>query len=280
MRRARDDGVRTILTGQGGDEWLTITPYLSADLIRHAAFSELAHLYRSSYRSYQFGAFKLAHHLFWTYGIRPLAGAVANRFMPEANHARRLRRLLADEPAWVTPDSDLRTAQRCRAEAALTCADPPQGFYMRELEAGLDHTLTSWDAEERYQLEQWTSVRVLHPFWDPDVVELLCRTPPRVLNKGDRSKGLVRGALARRFPDLGLERQRKVAATSFLKSVLLREGHRLADAAGDFPALSALGIVDGRATRAFIRGELRQPSRQLYRILQAIRVEMWVRSRV
>ena len=123
-------------------------------------------------------------------------------------------------------------------------------------------------------------VRFLHPFLDPDVVEMLYRTPPRILNEGGRTKGLVRQTLARRFPALGLERQRKVLATSFFQSLLLREGPALADAAGDFPALSALGLVDGRATSAFVHGELKRPSPRTRRIRVPLNLEMWIRSRI
>jgi hypothetical protein len=91
------------------------------------------------------------------------------------------------------------------------------------------------------------------------------------------SKGLVRRSLARRFPALGLERQRKVLATSFFQSLLIREGPVLADMAGNFPALSALGIVDGQATGAFVREELKRPGPRLRRIWDYLNLEMWVR---
>ena len=65
--------------------------------------------------------------------------------------------------------------------------------------------------------------------------------------------------MAKRFPGLGLERQRKVLATSFFQALLLREGQALADVAGDFPALSGLGIVDGAALAAFICQALTRP---------------------
>ena len=45
--------MQTILTGQGGDEWLTVTPYLSADLMRRGAFVELAQFFGMLRRSFQ-----------------------------------------------------------------------------------------------------------------------------------------------------------------------------------------------------------------------------------
>ena len=157
-------------------------------------------------------------------------------------------------------------------------ADPPQGFYFREARAGLDHRLISWGAEEEHEQGRQIGVRFLHPFSDPDLIELLYRTPPRLLNEGGRSKGLVRQTMATRFPGLGLERQRKVSATSFFQSLLLREGPALADLAGDFPALSGLGIVDGPALAAFIREALMQPSPRPHQIWQPINLEIWLRA--
>jgi asparagine synthetase B (glutamine-hydrolysing) len=277
-RRARLNGVRTVLTGQGGDEWLTVTPLLSADLLRRGAFLELAQFFGTLRRSYQSPPLAIARNLLWTCGLRPLAGLAFHRLMPEAHKSRRLERLLAGDPIWVTPDPELRAEQRRRAEGMLAAPDPPQGFYVRELRAGIDHTLIAWEAEEEYALGRRIGVRFLHPFWDPDVVEILGRIPPRLLSEGGRTKGLIRQTLARRFPELRLERQRKVQATPFFQSLLLREGLALADAVGDFPALSALGIVDGRATGAFVRARIKQPGPQSIRAWQPLNLEIWAQS--
>jgi hypothetical protein len=155
--------------------------------------------------------------------------------------------------------------------------DPPHGFYLRELRTGLDHTFSAWELEEQYQLGKTIGVRFCHPYWDPDLVKMLYRTPPRILNEGGRTKGLVRRTVARRFPALGLERQRKVTATSFYESLLRREGKALADAAGDFPALSKLGIVNGKATRSFVQEAL-GGRRGIQHCWPPINLEMWSRS--
>jgi len=277
-RRARYDGVRTILTGEGGDEWLTVTPYYAADLLRRGAVLELAEFLGTLRQSYRINPFALVRHVMWQCGLRPLGGMVLHRLLPEAHDAGRLKRRLGGDPAWLTPDPDLRLEHQHRAAQAMADSDPPQGFYIRELRTGLDHTLISWEAEERYEQGRQIGVRFLHPFFDPDLVEMLYRTPPRLLNAGGRSKGLVRQTMAMRFSGLGLERQRKVLATSFFQALLLREGPALADLVGDFPALSGLGIVDGPALAAFFRQQLRQPGPRLRQIWQPINLEMWVRG--
>jgi asparagine synthetase B (glutamine-hydrolysing) len=278
-RRARLDGVRTILTGQGGDEWLTMSPFLAADLIRGGAVVELTKLFGVLRRSNRQHPLWLARNLFWTCGLRQLAALALNRLVPTAHNASRLRRILAADPPWISPDQELRSEQGRRVEATLTPYEPSQGFYLRELRAGLDHTLTSWELEEQYERGKRIGVRFLHPFWDPDVVEMLCRMPFSVLNAGGRSKGIIRKTLARRFPTLGLDRQRKVLAGSFFQSLLAHEGPSLAEMAGDFPALSTLGIVDGPATREAVCSGLKERLGPygVARIFHTINLEMWVR---
>jgi len=198
--------------------------------------------------------------------------------MPEAHEASRTRRLLAGDPTWVAPDPALRAEQKRRAERALPASVPPQGFYAREMRMSLDHTLVSWEAEERFEMGTRIDVRFLHPFLDPDVVELCFRSLPRLLTEGGRSKSLVRGMIAQRFPGLELDRQRKVTAASFYQSSLLREEKALDQMAGNFPALSDLGVADGQATRAFVREGMRKGGRGLARLVNIISAEMWARS--
>ena len=277
-QRASRQGVRTIMTGQGGDEWLTVTPYLAADLIRRGALVELAQFFATLRRSYSWHSLALARHALWRCGLRPLGALALHRLMPRAHNASRLQRQLAGDPSWVAPDGKLREQQRQRAELALPPCDPPQGFYAREMSAGTDHILTSWEMEEQYQLGKQIGIRFLHPFMDPDVVAMLSRTPPRALNEGGRSKGLVRQTLARRFPKLQFERQRKVLATTFYQRLLRQEVPALAGAVGNFPALSALGIIDGRATQAAIREGLKHPGPQIQRLWAPLNLEKWVQA--
>jgi asparagine synthase (glutamine-hydrolysing) len=277
-RRATVDGVRVILTGQGGDEWLGAAPLLAADLMRHGAFMELIQFLATAQRSFQLPRLPLARYTLWTSGLRPLLGLALHRLMPEAHEASRRRRLLAGDPNWVAPDRELRAEQRYRAGDGLPDPDPPHGFYMREQRNSLDHPLFSWEAEEQYEWSKQLGARFLHPFFDADVVETLYRKPPGILNEGGRTKALVRGTLARRFPELALGSQRKVPFRSFLQSVILRESPTLVEAVGHLPSLSALRIVDGRATRAYIKRGLKPGGPSVERMLHILNLERWVQA--
>jgi asparagine synthetase B (glutamine-hydrolysing) len=276
-RRGRLDGVQTILTGNGGDEWLTVAQHLAADLIRRGAFVELAQFLGTLRRSFSERPFDLARMTLWTFGLRPLASLALDRIMPKAHTASRLKRMLGNDPSWVAPDRQLRAAQRQRAEIALAFPVSQQGFYIRQMRSALDHPLVSWQLEEQHQLGQQTGVRFFHPFCDPDLVEMLYRTPPRILNQGGRTKGLVRGTIARRFPALGFGEHRKLNATSFYRSIMLHEAPALASTAIDFPALSRLGVVDGKAAGAAVREGIRRENRLFPRLFHIFSLEAWAR---
>jgi hypothetical protein len=140
-----------------------------------------------------------------------------------------------------------------RASASLGPADPPEGSYAHELRSTLEHSLVSWELEEQHELGAMAGVSLAHPYWDPDLVDALLRTPPAALSRNGRSKGLVRQTMARRFPTLGLDRQRKVSGTAFYRAVLAREGTKALRAVEDFSTLDALGVVDGRPAREWVR---------------------------
>lgn len=277
-KRAKQEGVRTILTGQGGDEALGLSMLLAADLIRRGSFVGLAKFLGILRRSYPLHPLLQARNVLWRFGLRPLLGLAIHRAMPEAHKAGRVRRTLAGDPVWVAPDQELRAEQRRRAERGLCAPDPRHGFYMREARMSLDHPVVSWQDEERFEMGKRFGIHFLHPFLDPDVVDLCFRSLPSRMSEGGRTKGLVRGTIARRFPSLGLDRQRKVISIPFYHSLLLREWAALANVAGDFPALSALGVVDGRTTGAIVRKERR--CLRMARLYNLIGAELWARAHV
>jgi len=57
-------------------------------------------------------------------------------------------------------------------------------------------------------------------------------------------KGLVRDVVARRFPALGFDRQKKVEIKELFLSIMVKEAPKLWREMGGAKALSALGLVD------------------------------------
>ena len=92
------------------------------------------------------------------------------------------------DPVWIAPDRDLRQQQRTRAMTNLAPADPPEGFYLREVRQGMVNALISWELEEQHEFGRQAGVRILHPYWDPDLIDMLYRTPPDRLMRGGRQR--------------------------------------------------------------------------------------------
>jgi len=68
---------------------------------------------------------------------------------------------------------------------------------------------------------------------------------------------------------------------SFINFLLQSQGPALLEACGDFPALSGLGVVDGRAARAFWNDLLKSGNtRRLRQMWGMVNVELWTRSQL
>lgn len=277
-------GCRVILTGNGGDEWLTISPLLAADFLRDFDIGGIYKLWKSIYRSYHEPTFALFRNLIWRWGIEPLLLPPAHRLVSRvAPWAITLRhRVMGTTPKWLAPDGALREELKARYYARTpTKREKPDSFYLRSARSALDSPLISMAAEEAFNVGQRLGARELHPFWDADLVDLLYRTPPFLLNSGGRNKGLVRSTLARRFPQVGFNEQRKMGASSFYSSSIYREGGEALRQMGEIRILADLGIVDGIGLRASLERILaRQPEGQGYQIWKVLNLEAWARAHV
>ncbi len=277
--RGKRRGVRTILSGAGGDEWLTITPLLAADLLRSGDLKRLVQMMRGWGRSYELTPVQVLRSLLWRFGARPLASAAIATMAPARWKENRVRRGVRNTFEWVAPDPALRRQLHQRVEQWLPELPPKQGFYLRDVRASLEHTLTSMELEEIFETGRRQGVRYLHPYWDADVVEILYRTPPLLLFSGGRSKSLVRHTMARRFPGLGLEHQKKRAGTSFYRSVLDREIPALWPGSANLEALGDLGIVEPTKAAAMADSSIANRfGTGLVRIWDLMNLETWVRA--
>lgn len=293
-------GCRVILTGGGGDEWLTVDPLYAADLLRDLNFPGLLRLLGSLQRSYRLPFPALTRNVLWTNGVKPLlseawAGSAFReplrewmwRYAPGLMRKRRLRyaRMAeANAPAWLMPSETVRREADLQAERnkepELTAGRGEGGFYMRMARRFIDHPLLTIEMEEIFETSRRTGVPLFMPFWDRDLIDLLYRIPPDLLNQGGRSKGLVREMLSRRFPDLGFERQKKILSLNFFNSRMLREGRGAWEAVGGAPALAESGIVDARLFESTIlrrSGDRKMQDAQW--VWDVLNMEMWLRGR-
>jgi asparagine synthase (glutamine-hydrolysing) len=279
----RKRGIGVILTGHGGDEWLSVTPYYAADLIFSHDLMGFFKLWNNHRRSYPLPTHEILWGLIWRFGTRPLLSYAANRIAPGIMGERRRRRAMANVPAWVAPDPQLRAEIAARAQAITPEHAEPGRIYQAEMNLPLDHPLVAMELEEAFENGRKLGVRFGFPFWDADLLTFLYRTPPELLNRGGRSKGLVREMLSRRFPEVGFERHRKVAGTPVVRTIILEEGGSAWRKMGGVKALDELGIVDGKTVRTVVSNLLNEnrpleKRSHLWRVWDILALEAWSRA--
>jgi len=280
----RRQGCQVIMTGGGGDEWLTVSPFLAADLLLSLDGKGLWGLWNSMNRSYKLSRPALLRNILWQFGLRPLllaAGVgVLRRVAPSFLQSCQRGRVMSRTPAWVAPDPVLKRDMGERA-ARMLPEFPGEGFYAREGQTGLEHPVVSLEKEELFENSRRQGVKERLPFWDADLVELLCNIPPQLLNLGGKSKGLVRWSLARRFPGLGFDRQRKVSATNFFQSIMAEEVLPVWQALGGAQGLAKLEVVHFAQLNDEVGKILKDKRRQqVYKMWDILSLEAWVRPRL
>lgn len=287
-------GCRVILTGTGGDDWLTVNQNYMADLLGRGDLIGSYRFARDMLRSYTLPRAAMVRFLLWRAGLRPMLASRARRALahlaPERLQAWRRRRLLSAQTIapWLAPDPALREAMQDRAaqqlEAALSTPEPQgrYGFYnATSISRTFAHPLLTLEQEEDYAIGRRLGLWFAHPYWDPDLVSFLCRVPPRLLLAGGREKGLVRQAVARRFPGLAFERQRKVSASDFFYATLRSEAPAARRRLGALASLIALGIVDERRIEAVMSERMAsQEIRQQHFVWELLVMEAWARPRL
>jgi asparagine synthase (glutamine-hydrolysing) len=279
--QSKQRGCQVILTGTGGDEWLAVSPLLAADLIRTGDVSGLYHLWNAQRRSHRRSPLRTVKYLLWTCAMRPLLGTAVRRVLQRRAPAILRARHRPRRPEWLAPDPALWREIEERAQRVLPFEQlDGNGYYVREMRSALDHPLVSLEAEEVFENGRRLGLRFLHPFLDADLVDLLYRIPPQVLNRGERSKGLVRASLARRFPHLGFERQRKILVTDFYSSVMRNEGPVIWRSLGGPRTLADLGIIDGLATESVIHQIFVNNPDEAFPVCALLNLETWLRPRV
>lgn len=285
VERGRRRGAQVILTGLGGDELLGANALYSADLLRKGRVFEFARHIATWQRSYPLPTSELLRTALWTYGARPLAISMLERVVPSALNARRVRRSMQFAPDFVAPDPGLRAKLEQRIETSVAAESARSSYggdlHIREVRKQLDRPTLGWHMEESFERGRQLGVKFLHPLWDADLADKLLRTPQPLLYGDGRAKYLVRKRLAQRFPHLGLDRQKKLAATPFFRSTLAAELPDIYRSVGGLRTLSALGVVNGKEARETVELALQSADRRsLGRVWELLNLEAWAESRI
>jgi len=281
-------GCRVMMTGEGSDEWLGVSPYVAAHLLRGGNVRGLYHLWRAYASYYPEVRWASFTELVTRYGMRPLLERQwpASRVIDALKRRRARHRHLktaagaaswvAAEP-WIAPDPALRTtiSTRLLKRSAQDSDGRNESAYVMSLRQQLNAP-TPWSrAEETFVLGRQTGMPISDPFWNVDLIEFMIRVHPLTRQRNGMPKAQIRERLGRRFPGLGFERQQKRLVGNLIQSITRAETKQALGTLGEDWALDGLGVID---SRQMLRAMDDLTGAKGWRIWDVLNLEAWVRA--
>jgi asparagine synthase (glutamine-hydrolysing) len=262
LSRAREDGVRVLLWGHGGDSVLAGSTRQLASLLARGRLRTLVREGRAEAREAEGPA--------W----RTLAGSALLPLLPARLQSFALRRYDPWSSAWVGP----RLAERARETLRPALISGPNAWWheLRELlTTGGNSPFAGYYARRG----AFEGVEYRTPFFDRRLVDLMLRLPPPAYRRDGLSKAILRDALGDDLPE-PVHSRRDKANLSALMHEGLRE-HR-APLLRELVRDSELGRrewVSEAPWRAAMERYLAGDDQPLGALWPSIVVELWLRYR-
>ena len=268
--RARNTGVRVMLTGVGGDEWYTGSYYHYADLLRRFRILSLIRLAHGDPDVPSLVPLASNPLLGWT--LRPLLPAPVRRV------AQYLRRPKDCSPAWMNRQfaqrihlsERLRTHMDWKRFASFAQADN----YRALTNAYMTHAL---EMEER--AAAWFGYALRHPFCDRRAIEYSFALPDDQHWRPRQSKFVLRQAMKGLLPESIQQRLTKAEFSIVSAEALLAHGARHFT---DALAVAAAGWVDQEQViqmwqemRNLYRQGNEQYARHLHPLWRILVLDLW-----
>ena len=236
---ARDRGFRVLLTGYGGDQWLTGSPRHYADLLRHGRLATLLREWRCdtadpAIRTPAFSLLRL--------GVWPLVPSRARQLFDAA--ARR-----PTPPPWIGRDFAERVHLLDRVERRDDGLDFPS-LAQRDLYRMSTSGLEVHFAEVEERSTAALGIETRHPLMDRRLVEFALALPGEQRRQRGRSKHVLRQALGGLLPDSVVRRTRKAEFSHAFPAAFRALGGEDAFAS---LRIASMGWVDGERVRGMYR---------------------------
>jgi asparagine synthase (glutamine-hydrolysing) len=262
-------GLRVVLSGLGGDAWLTGSLRNTADLVRRWQFlrafrqSESDSAYLAS-----FGVTQSPSSVFYRHGLRPLAP----RFLEQAAKALvgKNRTLV---PAWINPQFARATRLIDRWVNTGAPADPSETIAGKDIRAGLNFPFY-WLIDRYYSQ---FGIEYRSPFLNRRLIEYCLSLPHDQLRRGVHAKFVLRQAMSGIVPELVRMRVTKARFTthSFRNAIEAMGGERLYGSL----MIASNGWISGDAViRMYRETAAQSATRYLFPLWFIGAVELWFRN--
>lgn len=234
MARAR--GMRVLLNGSGGDEWLTGSNYHYADLLASGQLAEVGYLFSADLHDY--GTHYACSQLAWS-GLNPL-------LTPSLRTG--LKRLLGRQnatPAWIDREFAVRIDLGARLRSARERL-PQLGFAANDIYRVATNGFQLHAVEIEERAAAITGIERRMPFHNQRLIEFALAIPERQRNRTPEIKYVLRQALRDYLPESIRHRQDKADFSHLFAAMF---AHPWAEQILQNSARTAMGWVDAGEVR-------------------------------
>jgi asparagine synthetase B (glutamine-hydrolysing) len=277
-------GLRRLLMGTGGDDVLGVDIVWGADCLAALDLRGLWRFYRSWQRSSPGTARTVARAVLWRGACRTqarrLGRSVLDRSAPALGRCLRRRLLRRARGAWLAPGGTAlgRALEDRHLDAPPVPIAPGEGAYVARLRAQLLAPLLLIELDQGSAWAGRAGVRLMLPYFDRDLLDLVMRMHPDHLTVGGYAKGPLRRLVAQRVP-VSLPR-RKVDFSGMFHALFRSGGGPLWSRMGGARALADLGLVDPGAVDRLMASYFSGGNDALgMRAWLVLSTELWLRAR-
>ncbi len=257
-RMAHGDGVRTLLTGEGSDEFWSGSFAHAADLL---ASGRVIQSLRTARWDSQIPSFWYPRFGFARYAVGPIAPRWAIAGVRGLRRLRNARRSLLG-PSLPQPGNRTHTYRLAQATHA-----------QREAYADLYNAWAAQGNDTGGRFLGRLALDSRSPFMDRRVIELAFAFPESLKKPHDVPKYAVRRALAGELPTVVLGRNTKATFNVVYTRQLDEIGHRLRH-----PAIAASGWVNNSTLADIYTSWQANPLRRTLQLWMVLAIESWYKS--
>ena len=271
VQAAAASGHRVMLTGVGGDSWLTGSVARLPAMLRHGRL----------FQAWRFAREALGPEGLEDLPLPMLRQIVAASAPPFAKRVFRSVRPARPWPSWLTADFVRRTGLSARLRALPARVPASADAVLRESLTRLASAEGPLLREGIFRTADDAGMEARHPFYDRRLVEFALTLPDDLRFRHGQTRYILRQAMGTRLPPVIAARRDKGDGTTLIAQALMRvlnglslKSLRVADA----------GWVNGDAVRAacaeFSEAGAPPPTLQSHHfdLWAAIAVEMWLRA--
>jgi asparagine synthase (glutamine-hydrolysing) len=278
-----EQGCQVILTGEGGDEWVGVGPYLAADLIKSIDLKGLYDFWIYLNRSHTLTKLGALNITLWKFSLRVVLGkALRNalfRISPRL-FKQRARRLITESfPDWFAPDLELKNELIEKiyefTERQLQSLSQSGSFYSYNGQIYFEHPVTSIGHEQSFEMGKRIGVKISAPFLDSDLIDLLYAAPPNFLIRNGYGKAPTRKILAKTFPELNFDKQKKFFLDPLADSLLLKKLPEIYKSEKTPSFLADLEIIDKKRFNAY-KDKSDKNGNSLFFLREILNLETWL----